>query len=29
MRADLVVSTIDLIEHVIPGTIFHSDQGSQ
>jgi putative transposase len=29
MRADLVVSTIDLIEQVIPGTIFHSDQGSQ
>jgi transposase InsO family protein len=29
MRADLVVSTIDLIQHVIPGTIFHSDQGSQ
>src|SRR5258708_17709895 len=29
MRADLVVSTSDLIQHVIPGTIFHSDQGSQ
>lgn len=29
MRAELVVSTIDLIGHVIPGTIFHSDQGSQ
>lgn len=29
MRAELVVSTIDLIKHVIPGTIFHSDQGSQ
>jgi putative transposase len=29
MRADLVVSTIDLIQHAIPGTIFHSDQGSQ
>lgn len=29
MRADLVVSTIDLIQQVIPGTIFHSDQGSQ
>jgi putative transposase len=28
-RAELVVSTIDLIEQVIPGTIFHSDQGSQ
>jgi putative transposase len=28
-RADRVVSTIDLIQHVIPGTIFHSDQGSQ
>src|SRR5258708_39106621 len=29
MRADLVVSTIDLIQHAMPGTIFHSDQGSQ
>ncbi len=29
MRAELVVSTIDLIQHAIPGTIFHSDQGSQ
>ncbi len=29
MRADLVVSTIELIEFAVPGTIFHSDQGSQ
>lgn len=29
MRAELVVSTIDLIGYVIPGMIFHSDQGSQ
>jgi putative transposase len=29
MRADLVVSTINLIQHALPGTIFHSDQGSQ
>jgi hypothetical protein len=29
MRADLVVSTIDLVEFAVPGTIFHSDQGSQ
>ncbi|MGZ3616809.1 MAG: IS3 family transposase [Ktedonobacteraceae bacterium] len=29
MRADLVVSTIDLMEFSVPGTIFHSDQGSQ
>jgi putative transposase len=29
MRADLVVSTIDLVEFSVPGTIFHSDQGSQ
>ncbi len=29
MRADLVVSTIELVEFAVPGTIFHSDQGSQ
>ncbi len=29
MRADLVVSTIELVEFSVPGTIFHSDQGSQ
>jgi putative transposase len=29
MRADLVVSTIELMEFCIPGTIWHSDQGSQ
>ena len=29
MRADLVVSTIDLVQFLVPGTIFHSDQGSQ
>src|SRR5947209_9103076 len=29
MRADLVVSTIELIEFSVPGMIFHSDQGSQ
>ena len=29
MRADLVVSTIDLIAFSVPGAIFHSDQGSQ
>src|SRR5437667_2361457 len=29
MRADLVVSTIELIEFAVPGTIFHSDQASQ
>jgi putative transposase len=29
MRADLVVSTVDLMEFAVPGTIFHSDQGSQ
>jgi putative transposase len=29
MRADLVVSTIDLLEFSVPGAIFHSDQGSQ
>jgi putative transposase len=29
MRADLVVSTIELLEFAVPGTIFHSDQGSQ
>lgn len=29
MGADLVVSTIELVEFSVPGTIFHSDQGSQ
>jgi putative transposase len=29
MRAELVVTTIDLVNEVVPGTIFHSDQGSQ
>src|SRR5258708_20030162 len=29
MRADLVVSTIELVAFSVPGTIFHSDQGSQ
>lgn len=29
MRADLVVSTIKMIQFPVPGTIFHSDQGSQ
>ena len=29
MCADLVVSTIELVEFSVPGTIFHSDQGSQ
>src|SRR5260221_9226440 len=29
MRADLVVSTIELVEFSVPGAIFHSDQGSQ
>jgi putative transposase len=29
LRADLVVSTIELVECSVPGTIFHSDQGSQ
>ncbi len=29
MRADLVVSTIDMLEFCVPGTIWHSDQGSQ
>jgi putative transposase len=29
MRAELVVSTIDLVQFSVPGTIFHSDQGSQ
>jgi putative transposase len=29
MRADLVVSTIELVEFAVPGTIFHFDQGSQ
>jgi putative transposase len=29
MRADLVVSTIELMEFAVPGTIWHSDQGSQ
>ncbi len=29
MRADLVVSTIELVEFCVPGTIWHSDQASQ
>jgi transposase InsO family protein len=29
MRADLVVSTIDRLDFRVPGTIWHSDQGSQ
>lgn len=29
MRAELVVNTINVINHVIPPAIFHSDQGSQ
>lgn len=29
MRADLVVSTIAQLQFTVPGTIFHSDQGSQ
>jgi len=29
MCADLVVSTIDLVQFSVPGAIFHSDQGSQ
>ncbi len=29
MRAELVVSTINQIQFDVPGTIFHSDQGSQ
>ncbi len=29
MRAELVVSTIDLVQFDVPGTIFHSYQGSQ
>ena len=29
MRAELVVSTIDLVQFSVPGAIFHSDQGSQ
>ena len=29
MRAELVVSTIEMVEFSIPGTIWHSDQGSQ
>src|SRR5258708_40241038 len=29
MRADLVVSTIEMVEFCVPGTIWHSDQGSQ
>lgn len=29
MRADRVVSPIDLIQHAIPGAVFPSDQGSQ
>jgi transposase InsO family protein len=29
MRADLVVSTLDMLQFSVPGMIFHSDQGSQ
>jgi putative transposase len=29
MQADLVVSTIEQLQFAVPGTIFHSDQGSQ
>jgi putative transposase len=29
MRAELVVATINLVQFAVPGTIFHSDQGSQ
>jgi transposase InsO family protein len=29
MRADLVVSTINMLQFSVPGMIFHSDQGSQ
>jgi putative transposase len=29
MGADLVVSTINQVQFAVPGTIFHSDQGSQ
>jgi putative transposase len=29
MRAELVVSTIEMVEFCVPGTIWHSDQGSQ
>jgi putative transposase len=29
MRAELVVSTIEMLEFSVPGTIWHSDQGSQ
>ena len=29
MRADLVVKTINQVPFTVPGTIFHSDQGSQ
>jgi putative transposase len=29
MRAELVVSTIKQVQFSVPGTIFHSDQGSQ
>jgi putative transposase len=29
MRADLVVSTIEMVEFSVPGVIWHSDQGSQ
>src|SRR5207248_7206399 len=29
MRADLVVSTIEMVQFAVPGTIWHSDQGSQ
>lgn len=29
MRADLVVATIELVQFLVPGMIFHSDQGSQ
>ncbi len=29
MQADLVVSTVNMVQFTIPGTIWHSDQGSQ
>jgi len=29
MRADLVVSTVEMLQFAVPGTIWHSDQGSQ
>jgi len=29
MRADLVISTVDMLQFAVAGTIWHSDQGSQ